>query len=182
MMFVRKDNRLPHQQLYNGGYWYFVTICVQDKTSIFGQVNNDKMILNKVGQIMDMSIAELKNHYEIIIEDYTIMPNHVHLLIGALDKPLSTVIAGLKSFSRKRIYSFVAEGSRLPFEANQDIVSYKVRRNNWDKGNNSEYGTNFDYHKYEQECENGEQKLSATVNIFILWVISNLVLQIHIYF
>jgi hypothetical protein len=37
----RKTNRLPHKPLYQEGYWYFVTICVQDMECIFGDVGDN---------------------------------------------------------------------------------------------------------------------------------------------
>jgi hypothetical protein len=35
VIFTRKPNRLPLKELYQGGHWYFVTICVQDNVEAF---------------------------------------------------------------------------------------------------------------------------------------------------
>ncbi len=29
--FIRKRNRLSFKELYQGGHWYFVTVCVQER-------------------------------------------------------------------------------------------------------------------------------------------------------
>jgi putative transposase len=62
--------------------WYFVTICVQDMRSVFGTVVNGKMLLNPVGRMAhEMWLAVEHYHPEYHLDEYVIMPNHVHGLV-----------------------------------------------------------------------------------------------------
>ena len=66
---------------------YFVTICTQNKKCFFGGITNEKMILNDAGQMINMIWNELPINYPgINIDEFQIMPNHVHgiiILVGA---------------------------------------------------------------------------------------------------
>ena len=61
---------------------YFVTICVQNRECLFGEIKNREMILNEYGKIAD---AEWRNssqiRKEIILDEFIIMPNHIHGII-----------------------------------------------------------------------------------------------------
>lgn len=61
---------------------YFVTICCQNMTHRFAKVVNGQMLLNEAGQMVDKWIKELENKFpDIQIDEYVIMPNHIHLII-----------------------------------------------------------------------------------------------------
>ena len=104
--FVRKNNRLS-EDLYQGGYWYSVTLCVQNKAHIFGQVIEDTVILNDQGRIVEHRIHLLPEFYKISIEQYVIMPNHIHMIVGNINQRLSDIIKGFKSFSYREIKRYV---------------------------------------------------------------------------
>lgn len=97
---------------------YFVTICVQNRLNIFGEIIDRKMILNENGKIVENTWLDLPNHNPNIIPDvFCIMPNHFHAIIeitapvGAGSKPaqnspnhsLSEIIRQFKTFSSRRI-------------------------------------------------------------------------------
>jgi REP element-mobilizing transposase RayT len=52
---------------------YFETICTQNKVSVFGEVMNCEMRLNKFGTIINECWAE--------IDAFVVMPNHVHGIV-----------------------------------------------------------------------------------------------------
>ncbi len=77
----RKLNR-RNDWNYDKPGWYFITVCSEDKGDIFGVVKNNKIIVNKCGAVVGNKIGEIKNHFiDLNVDDYVIMPNHVHLLI-----------------------------------------------------------------------------------------------------
>lgn len=85
--FIRKRNRLPFKELYKGGYWYFVTVCVQDKKCIFVEeplrFQDDQFELNKIGKQAESLLQQIPELFsEVIIDEYIIMPNHIHAIIG----------------------------------------------------------------------------------------------------
>ncbi len=86
--------------------WYFVTICVQDMRPVFGTVVNGKMVLNKIGQLVqEMWLAVEKFHPEYHLDEFVVMPNHVHGLArleGRRDgMPVRSGAAGLPDFVRR---------------------------------------------------------------------------------
>ena len=57
---------------------YFVTICTYNGEHIFG----DGETLNEFGAIVDDEIKNISSHYlDIKIDNYVVMPNHVHILL-----------------------------------------------------------------------------------------------------
>ncbi|MFH1392549.1 MAG: transposase [bacterium] len=126
MLRERKLNRLSGYDYSDFGY-YFVTICTQNRELFFGDVENQRMILNEFGKIADKCWRDLPNHYwNCKLDEFVIMPNHVHGIIvidndtengfrfcvGNGLKPfptnknkysLSEMMRGFKTFSSHRI-------------------------------------------------------------------------------
>ncbi|MFA5271010.1 MAG: transposase [Candidatus Omnitrophota bacterium] len=77
----RKPNRLREYDYSQSGY-YYVTICVQNRRFIFGDISNNKMITSQYGDIAKNSWLDLPNHYKNIqLDVFVIMPNHIHGII-----------------------------------------------------------------------------------------------------
>lgn len=80
MIILRKKNRLD-QWLYNT-WWFFVTICTQDKISYFWDVGADIIRLNLYWKIIEQCRLNISSIYEhIALADFVIMPNHIHAII-----------------------------------------------------------------------------------------------------
>lgn len=61
---------------------YFITICVQDRACVFGDIRDDTMILNSAGQIVRQCWQDLPHHYShCVLDAYCVMPNHVHGIV-----------------------------------------------------------------------------------------------------
>jgi len=62
---------------------YFVTVDLDDRNNIrLGEIEKGIMKLNEIGEMIDEKIREIPLFYEgILIDEYVIMPNHVHLII-----------------------------------------------------------------------------------------------------
>ncbi len=77
----RKPNRLKEYDYSQDG-WYFVTMCVKNKIECFGEIKNDKIILNEHGQIILKYWQEITSHYQnIFLDEWVVMPNHIHGII-----------------------------------------------------------------------------------------------------
>ena len=79
----RKSVRLSEYNYSENGA-YFITICTQNKKSIFGCVKDGAMEYSEYGCIALNEIAETNNKRKdkgIQITKYVVMPNHVHLLL-----------------------------------------------------------------------------------------------------
>ena len=76
-----KSTRLPNYDYSSNGY-YFVTICTQKKFCYFGQIVKSQMQLSQVGKIAQKHWQEIPQHFDgVYIDEYVIMPNHVHGII-----------------------------------------------------------------------------------------------------
>lgn len=67
---------------YDGGD-YFVTISTKNQFHYFGEIKNDEIILTDIGIYLKSQIDNIQNYYpfaEVLL--YTIMPNHIHLIIS----------------------------------------------------------------------------------------------------
>lgn len=64
---------------------YFITICTQNRIHWFGHVENGKMILSEIGQIVKtewLKTFEMRPDMNLFMGEYIIMPNHFHAIIG----------------------------------------------------------------------------------------------------
>ena len=84
----RKRIRLPEFS-YSENRMYFVTICVKDKENLLGRVvgygacDVPHTELFRAGRITEKYIHFMDNRYNnVFIDNYVIMPNHIHLLIA----------------------------------------------------------------------------------------------------
>ncbi len=99
----RKTTRLEIFD-YNSVGAYFITICTQNKEHLLSQIVTKETFvgtgvldgpqtskgifveLTEYGKIADKYINQLNDFYEnISIDDYVIIPNHIHLLINIHD-------------------------------------------------------------------------------------------------
>ncbi|MDO9614950.1 MAG: hypothetical protein Q7J86_10575 [Bacteroidota bacterium] len=69
---------------------YFITICVQNRVCMFGEIvdgeqidSPQEMILNDAGKMVENWYHELENKYpDIKCHEYVVMPNHFHCIIA----------------------------------------------------------------------------------------------------
>ena len=66
---------------------YFVTICVQHRECLFGDIVDDEMRLNDAGRMVERWWVELGNKFPSVeTDEYVVMPNHFHgivIIVGA---------------------------------------------------------------------------------------------------
>ncbi len=61
---------------------YFITIVTKDRKCIFGAIEEEKMILNENGRIIENELLKsIKIRKNWFFHNWVIMPNHIHLLI-----------------------------------------------------------------------------------------------------
>ena len=115
---TRKPTRLQYYDYSQNGC-YFVTVCVQDRKPILSRIvgGDDlgapkEIRLKPYGKIAEKYIRSIETAYGcVMVENYIIMPNHIHLLIlidtyGAprsSPPTLSAVIGAWKRLVNKEI-------------------------------------------------------------------------------
>ena len=74
----RKSIRLKGYDYSQAGL-YFITICCQNRICRFGEIENDEMILNDAGKMIETEWMNLKNRFpNIELNEFVVMPNHFH--------------------------------------------------------------------------------------------------------
>ncbi len=111
---TRKKIRLDNYD-YSEENMYFITICVKDRIEILGKIKNDNMVLTKKGNIVKQNVHKLENLYNnILIDEYVIMPNHLHILLLINYKngvTISRIIKHLKSNITREIGTLIWQKS-----------------------------------------------------------------------
>jgi REP element-mobilizing transposase RayT len=92
----RRSIRLKNYDYSQAGM-YFVTICVNHRLPLFGQIVTGKMVLNDAGKMIEKWWFELLTKFwgRIDLHEFVVMPNHFHGIIeivGAIPcgRPQST--------------------------------------------------------------------------------------------
>jgi putative transposase len=88
---------------------YFITICTHEREHLFGDIVNETIELNTVGDIARSHWQQLSQHHSnLIMDESIVMPNHLHgiiILESSTDgiKSIPEIIRGFKTFSAKAI-------------------------------------------------------------------------------
>ena len=112
----RKNKRLKDFD-YSSCETYFITICTKDKqknlSRIVGSpIGRPSVKLTNYGVVVDEAINNIEIKYDrIILENYVIMPDHVHLMLSILpdesgrpmgNPTIPNVINQLKGYASKK--------------------------------------------------------------------------------
>ncbi len=106
---IHKQYRLPEFD-YSSNNSYFITICTKDRIHHFGEISNSTMYLTEIAVEAQSLIDNANKKLEhLMINEYTIMPNHIHLLITLHNKEYepSNPKNGLYPLVSKSIPSFI---------------------------------------------------------------------------
>ena len=120
----RKQIRLKDYDYSQNGY-YFITICTQGRKCVLCEIvgagfharlfpnfhATPNVELKHIGKEIQNTIQYINDNYNYVkIDNYIIMPNHIHLIIilqnpqmgGHGNPPLQNVVGQLKSFTTKK--------------------------------------------------------------------------------
>jgi len=114
----RKPLRLKHYDYSHQGL-YFVTICTNKKLCLYGKINNDKILLNDAGCMLETCWHDLSTRFNSIgLHEFVVMPNHFHGIIELKknDSILGEIIGAYKSITTNQYINGVKENNWLPFD------------------------------------------------------------------
>ena len=90
---------------YSGPGAYFITICTHNRKCLFGKITDGKMVLNHAGHVAKKCWQAIPDHFpHATIDEFIIMPNHIHGIIFLNNNGGANVGAnvGAKNFSPLR--------------------------------------------------------------------------------
>ncbi|WP_115006214.1 transposase [Moraxella lacunata] len=103
----RRSMRLKNYDYAQEGL-YFITICCKDKMHFFGEIVDNKMILNDIGQVVEQCWHNIPSHFpNVVLHHFVVMPNHIHGVIEII-------------FNANH-HSFMAKNDNLPQQSKQKI-------------------------------------------------------------
>ena len=161
----RKQLRLKGYD-YSSEGCYFITICTYNKTHLFGRYNvgaihespakhqeNRCVELNLYGRIVENAILKLPKRYdEIEIINYTVMPNHIHLLIS-INNDIDSERAIRESPLQRTLIS--KSIGYLKMNASKEIHKYNPLIDVWQRGyidhiirNQTDFENHWNYIEY----------------------------------
>lgn len=102
----RKNIRLKYYDYSQEGM-YFITICVKNRTELLGKIIGNRINLTEEGILAKENIKKIEKIYSNIkIDEYVIMPNHIHIILKIDSKngiTISRVIKQYKESITKKI-------------------------------------------------------------------------------
>ncbi len=64
---------------------YFITICTQNREALFGEIIDNKMVLNAAGTMIEKIFISLSDEFpQIMLNHYIIISNHFHAIISII--------------------------------------------------------------------------------------------------
>lgn len=61
---------------------YFITICTKNRMPFFGEIENEKMKLNALGEQADYYWRQIPQHFSMVkLDFFVVMPDHIHGII-----------------------------------------------------------------------------------------------------
>ncbi len=132
----RKKNRMNWYD-YSSWWWYFITICTNDRIHHFGDIIENIMNYTIAGNIAYETWIQIPSIYwnSIDIDAFIVMPNHIHgiILMNGSWPSLSTIIKSYKQQCSKSIHPHIWEFAR------QKSFHDHVIRNQWEYDRISHY-------------------------------------------
>ena len=99
----RKQYRLPGHDYSDPGY-YFVTICVRQKSASFGEIIKRKMRLSSEGRTARRLWLQIPQQFQdVALDEFIVMPDHVHGLLIIQDSERKNLINQIPTTAAKGI-------------------------------------------------------------------------------
>lgn len=119
-MHHRKSIRLKGYDYRENGA-YFITIVVQKRESLLGEVIEDEMFLSEAGEMIAQWYDKLADKFiGVVLVEMVIMPNHIHFILNketqSRDTSLSKIIQWFKTMTTNAYIKGVKEERFEPFD------------------------------------------------------------------
>lgn len=119
---------------YSQAGYYYVTICTEECRCFFGDIIEGNVHLNDSGKIVQAVWDDLPRRFPgVTLDEYIIMPNHMHGIIVQSGEPMATkvapelgkIIRAFKAVSAHKIRT----SSQPGFTWQHDFYDHIIRRN-----------------------------------------------------
>lgn len=148
----RKSLRLKGWD-YRSSAWYFLTVVTKNRRHFFGKIQGGIIGLSEIGGVAYRNWAAIPDHFDhVVLDEFVIMPNHVHGLVGIMEWP--GMGCEISHPNRMRLSHDETESGRRfgPLKSGSISVimhSYKASVSRWARKNdNYEFGWQSRFHDH----------------------------------
>jgi len=111
---------------------YFITVCTQNRESLFGKILEEKMYLNPAGHMIRQIWDSLPSRFpNIKLDEFVIMPNHIHgiIILNRSNEPhsIAQICQAFKSITTNEYMQGVRHHFWRPF------MKRLWQRNYWER-------------------------------------------------
>ena len=93
-------------------WWFFITICTNERKNYFGKIVHGKMIVNDIWNVANQCRINIPKHFpNVKIDEFIVMPNHIHWILVMDDicyKDCSNKIWSIKNMGDNTYYSKIS--------------------------------------------------------------------------
>ena len=130
---------------------YFITICVQNRKCLFGDITNGKINLNDAGRMVENQWLALPNRFtNIHLHEYVVMPNHFHSILEIVEGETLVVSQNEPIAPNKKTVGDIVG-------AFQSIATVEyirgVKNHNWNRFNKKLWQRNYWEHIIRNDAE-----------------------------
>lgn len=119
---MRKSYRLKNYNYSSNGY-YFITIYLKNRTNYFGKIKNEKMILNKLGEIVKKYWMEIPKHFKhVYLDEFIIMTDHMHGIL-IIKQPISVKPIAVTAMSNNMAMTAMSKTKNINDQFNKNFYS-----------------------------------------------------------
>ena len=160
--------RLPNWD-YNWPAIYYVTICTKDRICCLCEIENDRVYLSDIGKFVFECWLEIQKHFDYVeLDDWIIMPNHLHGIIVIKDKDKDF---GFKCRDKACLVSTKRKFGHPPPKSLSSIIgSFKSAATNRCHKNNLIFQWQSNYYEHIIKNEDDYSRIKAYIaNNPLMW-------------
>ena len=162
--FKIDSNRLKNWD-YSSPAVYFITLVTYNREYLFGSIEDDKMVLNENGHIVENELLKsIKIRKNWFFHNWIVMPNHVHFLIEIQNNEVSQEINNVQT-QIERSHIVETHSSASTSGASTTNIAANVAKTHCCASLRSNHENNI-ANKYGYELSRKSNSISSFVAIF----------------
>ena len=101
MEFFHRKYIRWHGYNYDTAGYYFITIVTHERKNILSRIEDNQVHLSLIGKIVQKCMEQIEERFtDVQIEDFVLMPNHVHFIIKNYgEEDITEIVRTVKALS-----------------------------------------------------------------------------------
>ncbi len=117
---------------YSSNGMCFITICIQKRQCLLGEIIDNEMVLNDAAQMVSKWLHKIESNFaDITIDRFVLMPNHVHFILVKFGDP--RLNEGASTIENGCLSNIQAGTHPFEYDAHIDIKGAHILENGADR-------------------------------------------------